>query len=233
MSEEIQPQNTMPPGAQAVAGFCADLEAALSNLNDALPMIEKEPILSLFEEVGSAISEQIDRLKSVVEEVYPDLKSEDEPAEGEAVDEPEKETDPEGEKADDVEEEQKEGDKAKTKAKINKSNDYAPHIQAMTDASELCKEMGESPNVPKSYRLACKSAHSGLSGAADWATKAFAAKAEAEEVVEAAEEAKADEPVEPEEKSEELTDEEVKQIKALQQQISTLSTSVKKITGKV
>ena len=62
-----------PPGAQAVMGFCADLESALANLNAALPMIEKEPILELFESVGLAIGEQVEVLKAKLVEVYPDL----------------------------------------------------------------------------------------------------------------------------------------------------------------
>jgi hypothetical protein len=218
-----------PPGAQAVMGFCADLEAALANLHAALPMIEKEPILELFESVGMAIGEQVDVLKAKLAEVYPDLKveaeDEEEEAEevGEAEDvEPAEKVNDEEEPADDPAEEVKaeddveeEEDKPKEKSKVKSlsKSDYAPHLQSVQDAGELVKEMGDSPNIPKSYRLACKSAYSGLASACDYMTKTFAITPEGK-----VEEQKADEPEpEPVEKADdEISEDEMKAIKSLQ-----------------
>ena len=231
-----------PPGAQAVMGFCADLEAALANLAAALPMIEKEPILELFEGVGTAISEQVDVLKAKLAEVYPDLKIE---AEDEEEAEPEGENveeEPAAEPAEEVkagdeveeevksDEEEEEEPKAKSKVKSLSKSDYAPHLQSVQDAGELVKEMGDSPNVPKSYRLACKSAYSGLASACDYMTKTFAITPEGKVV----EEEKLDEPVEPEEKADdEISEDELKAIKSLQADLASLRKDARRITGKV
>lgn len=230
-----------PPGAQAVMGFCADLEAALANLAAALPMIEKEPILELFEGVGTAISEQVDVLKAKLAEVYPDLKieaeaeeeEEKENVEEEPADEPAEEVKAEDE--DEVEEEVKadeeeeEEPKAKSKVKSLSKSDYAPHLQSVQDAGELVKEMGDSPNIPKSYRLACKSAYSGLASACDYMTKTFAITPDGK-----VEEQKTDEPVEPEEKADdEISEDEMKAIKALKADLVSLRKETSKIAGKV
>lgn len=235
-----------PPGAQAVMGFCADLEAALANLHAALPMIEKEPILELFESVGMAIGEQVDVLKAKLAEVYPDLKveaeDEEEEAEevGEAEDvEPAEKVNDEEEPADDPAEEVKaeddveeEEDKPKEKSKVKSlsKSDYAPHLQSVQDAGELVKEMGDSPNIPKSYRLACKSAYSGLASACDYMTKTFAITPEGK-----VEEQKADEPEpEPVEKADdEISEDEMKAIKSLQADLASLRKETSKIAGKV
>ena len=223
-----------PPGAQAVMGFCADLEAALANLAAALPMIEKEPILELFEGVGTAISEQVDVLKAKLAEVYPGIKIE---AEGEEEVEPEEEDveeEPAEESAEEVkaegeEDQDEEEPKEKSKVKSLSKSDYAPHLQSVQDAGELVKEMGDSPNVPKSYRLACKSAYSGLSSACDYMTKTFAITPEGTVVEE-----KADEPVEPEEKADdEIGEDEMKAIKSLQADLASLRKDAQRITGKV
>lgn len=223
-----------PPGAQAVMGFCADLEAALANLAAALPMIEKEPILELFEGVGTAISEQVDVLKAKLAEVYPDLKieaedkeevePEEENVEEEPAEEPAEEVKAEGEEDQDEEE-----PKEKSKVKSLSKSDYAPHLQSVQDAGELVKEMGDSPNVPKSYRLACKSAYSGLASACDYMTKTFAITPEGTVVEE-----KSDEPVEPEEKADdEIGEDEMKAIKSLQADLASLRKDARRITGKV
>lgn len=247
-----------PPGAQAVMGFCADLESALANLNAALPMIEKEPILELFESVGLAIGEQVEVLKAKLAEVYPDLKSEkaDDEEEEAEVDEIDDGTGAEEEVEEDVVEEEEKSDeedgdeedeedkpKEKVKAKVTKKSlaksDHAPHIASIQDAGELVKEMGDSPNVPKSYRMACKSAHSGLSSACEYITKTFAIKADGEVVEEkptnekAEDDEEAVEEVKADDDAEEVSADDMKAIKALQADLATLRKGITRMAGKV
>lgn len=232
MADDMQTEEkTLPPGAQAIMGFTADIEAALSNLNTALQSIENEAVLSLFEGVGTALSEQVQALKDGLGTIYPDLEqaeAEEEPAE-EVVEESEKVA--EEEPMEEVKGDEPEEEEAPKGKSLKKSDaDYAPHVASIQDAAELCKEMGDSPNVPKSYRLACKSASTGLMGACDYVSKAFASKEDDGKPEEKpdekpAEEAKADE--------EEVTEEDMKAIKAIMGDLADLRIQLKKATGKV
>lgn len=225
-TEEVKDDSPAhPPGAQAIMGFTADVESALANLNTALNAVENPDVLSLFEQVGTAIEEQVQALRDGLASIYPDLEipadDDNDADEVEVVEES---------KADD-EEEDKPEDKAKRLKKNAPEGDHVPHIQAIQDAGDVIKEMSDSPNIPKSYRMACKGAHSGLMSACDYIGKSFASKAEEKPEVE--DEEVKDEKPEVEEKEDEMTDDEVKALKSLAADLSNLRKEVKSVTGKV
>lgn len=229
MPEDVQAEEkAMPPGAQAIIGFTADIEAALANLDSALQSIENEAVLSLFEGVGSALSEQVEALKAGLGEIYPDLEAEESAEEEEAEEVAE-------EPAEEVKEDDKpEEEEPKAKSLKKSADEYGPHVASIQDASELCKEMGESPNVPKSYRLACKSAATGLASACDYVSKAFSSKKEDGKPEGEKPEEKQDEPAEEEKADEEeVTEEDKKAIKAMLGDLADLRIQLKKATGKV
>lgn len=214
-----------PPGAQAIMGFTADVESALANLNTALGAVENPDVLALFEQVGTAIEDQVQALRDGLSSIYPDLEV---PADDDG-DEDDVEVVEES-KADDEED-----DKPEEKAKSLKKNagDHVPHLSAIQDAGEVIKEMSDSPNIPKSYRMACKGAHVGLCAATDYLSKSFASKAEEKPEVEEEVKETEDENPEPEKKDDEMSADETASLKSLVAQLSSLRKEVKSVTGKV
>lgn len=226
-TEEVKDDSPAhPPGAQAIMGFTADVESALANLNTALGAVENPDVLALFEQVGTAIEEQVQALRDGLSSIYPDLEV--------AVDD-------DGD-ADDVEvveeskadgEEEKPEDKAKSIKKNSPADEYAPHLAAIQDAGDVIKEMSDSPNIPKSYRMACKGAYGGLMSACDYVSKSFASKAEEKPEVEEEVKETVDEKPELEEKDDEISEDETASIKSLVAELSSLRKEVKSVTGKV
>ena len=221
-----------PPGAQAIMGFTADVESALANLNTALSSVENPDVLSLFEGVGSTIADQVQALKDGLASIYPDID-----IEGETPEKAEGEEEPDGDEV-------KKLKTAKAISKAATAGDHAPHIQAIQDAGDIVKEMSDSPNIPKSYRMACKTAHSGLCSACDYMSKSFASKAEEEPAKdgkpeEEKPEVKADDeeqPEEPEEKADDedgMDEESLKALKSLTNELTQSRKELARITGKV
>lgn len=230
-----------PPGAQAIMGFTADVESALANLNTALSSVENPDVLSLFEGVGSTIAEQVQALKDGLASIYPDID-----VESETPEKAEGDKDPDGGSSGDDDNETKTVGKS---LKKSAGGDHTPHIQAIQDAGEVVKEMSDSPNIPKSYRMACKTAHGGLAAACDYISKSFASKAEEEEPKDGKpdnkdgdkpEEAKAeddesDEKPAPEEKADddEMDEESLKALKSMQADLAQVRKEITRVTGKV
>lgn len=229
MAEETQAVDTqeapaMPPGAQALLGFTADLENALANLNTALAQVENPDVQAVFEEVGGAIGEQVQKLKEAVKSIYPDLANE------ESNEEP----------VEQAEEEATGQEKAiKTKGEQGEEKpagnpDHAPHMAAILDAHDVCKEMGDSPSIPKSYRMACKGVCVGLKGAHEYMSMSYGKAQEepAKEEKEPEEKPEEEKPKE-EEAKEEVSEADMKAIKAFADELKLAKKEIAKITGKV